>query len=62
MGGGKYQRRCVTRTAARVNRKVYKTAVRPAVMYGLETVALSRRQEAELDMAEIKSKYSTLFV
>ena len=34
--------------------KVYHTVVRPAMLYGLETVALSKRQEAELEVAEVK--------
>ncbi|KAF7660222.1 hypothetical protein LDENG_00286240, partial [Lucifuga dentata] len=34
--------------------KVYKTVVRPAMLYGLETVALRKRQEAELEVAETK--------
>ncbi|MFY0383422.1 hypothetical protein ACOMIB_19320 [Bacillus sp. YIM B13582] len=34
--------------------KVYRTVVRPAMLYGLETVALSKRQEAELEVAELK--------
>ena len=28
--------------------KVYKVALRPAMLYGLETVALTRRQEADM--------------
>lgn len=31
---------------------VYETGVRPAMMHGFETVALIRRPEAQLDMAE----------
>ena len=34
--------------------KVYKVAVRPAMLYGLETVALTKRQEAEMEEAELK--------
>ncbi|KAL7867553.1 hypothetical protein SRHO_G00089370 [Serrasalmus rhombeus] len=45
---------CDRRIAARVKGKVYKTVVRPAMTYGLETVALSKRQEAELEVAEMK--------
>ena len=37
---------------ARVKGKVYKVAVRAAMWYGLETVALPIRQEAELDVTE----------
>ena len=34
--------------------KMYKVAVRPAMLYGLETVALTKRQEAEMEVAELK--------
>ena len=34
--------------------KVYNTLVRPAMTYGLETVALTKRQAAELEVAEMK--------
>ena len=40
---------CDRRVPARVKGKVYKVAVRPAVLYGLDTVALTKRQEAEMD-------------
>ena len=33
---------------------MYKVLVRPAMMYALETVALTKRQEAELEVAKIK--------
>ena len=39
---------------ARVKEKVYKVAVRPAMLYRLETVALTKRQEAEMEVAELK--------
>ncbi|XP_061627969.1 uncharacterized protein LOC133477364, partial [Phyllopteryx taeniolatus] len=45
---------CDRRVSARMKGKVYKTVVRPAMMYGLETVALKRKQEAELEVAEMK--------
>uniref|UniRef100_A0A3B4CLA2 ribonuclease H n=1 Tax=Pygocentrus nattereri TaxID=42514 RepID=A0A3B4CLA2_PYGNA len=41
---------CDRRIAARVKGKVYKTVVHPAMMSSLETVALSKRQEAELEV------------
>ena len=41
-------------TLPRVKGKVYKVAVRPAMLYGLETVALTKRQEAEMEVAELK--------
>ncbi|KAK3567099.1 hypothetical protein QTP86_009796 [Hemibagrus guttatus] len=34
--------------------KVYRTVVRPAMLYGLETVSLRKRQESELEVAELK--------
>ena len=34
--------------------KVYNVAVRPAMFYRLETVALTKRQEAEMELAELK--------
>ena len=45
---------CDRRVPARVKGKVYKLAVRPAMLYGLETVVLTKRQEAEMEMAELK--------
>ena len=45
---------CDRRVPARVKGKVYKVAVRPAMLYGLETVALTKRQEAEMEVAEWK--------
>ena len=40
--------------AARVKGKVYNVAVRPAMLYGLETVALTKRHEAEMEVPELK--------
>ena len=45
---------CDRRVPARVKGKVYKVTVRPAILYGLETVALTKRQEAEMEVAELK--------
>ena len=42
---------CNRRVPARVEGKVYKVTVRPAMLYGLETVALT---EAEREVAELK--------
>lgn len=42
------------RAQARVKGKVHKTVARPAVVYGLETVALTERREAELVVAGLK--------
>ena len=43
---------CDRKLSTRVKEKVYNTTVRPAMLYGMETVALTRRQEAELEVAE----------
>ena len=45
---------CDRKVSARMKGKVYKTVVRPAMLYGLETVALRKRQETELEVAETK--------
>ncbi|MCJ8731241.1 hypothetical protein PDJAM_G00197160 [Pangasius djambal] len=45
---------CDRKTSARIKGKVYKTVVRAAMLYGLETVALRKRQESELEVAELK--------
>ena len=42
------------RLSACAKGKVYKTVVRPAVLYDLETVSLTKKQEADLAMAELK--------
>ncbi|KAK3549760.1 hypothetical protein QTP86_007759 [Hemibagrus guttatus] len=39
---------------ARIKGKVYRTVVRAAMLYGLETVSLRKRQESELEVAELK--------
>ena len=45
---------CDRKLSTRVKGKVYNTAVRPAMLYGMETVALTRRQEVELEVAELR--------
>ena len=45
---------CDRRVPARVKGEVYKVAVRPAMFYGMKTVALTKRQEAEMEVAELK--------
>ena len=45
---------CDRRVPARVKGNVYKVAVRPEMLYVLETVALTKRQEAEMEVAELK--------
>ncbi|KAK3556562.1 hypothetical protein QTP70_009536 [Hemibagrus guttatus] len=45
---------CDRKISARIKEKVYRTVVRPAMLYGLETVSLRKRQESELEVAELK--------
>ena len=45
---------CDRRLPARVIEKVYSSAVRPAMVYGLETVAVSKKQVEEMEVAEMK--------
>ncbi|KAK3539824.1 hypothetical protein QTP70_013337 [Hemibagrus guttatus] len=45
---------CDRKISARIKGKAYRTVVRPAMLYGLETVSLRKRQESELEVAELK--------
>ena len=45
---------CDRRVPGRLKCKLYMVAVRPAMLYGLETVALTERHEAEMEVAELK--------
>ncbi|KAK3555144.1 hypothetical protein QTP86_009995 [Hemibagrus guttatus] len=45
---------CDRKISARIKGKVYRMVVRPAMLYGLETVSLRKRQESELEVAELK--------
>ncbi|KAK3534205.1 hypothetical protein QTP86_004797 [Hemibagrus guttatus] len=45
---------CDRKISARIKGKVYRTVVRPAMLYGLETVSLRKRQESELEVTELK--------
>lgn len=45
---------CNRRIAARVKQKGYKMLVRPAMIYGKETVSLIKQQQPEVDVAELK--------
>ncbi|KAK3566835.1 hypothetical protein QTP86_004560 [Hemibagrus guttatus] len=47
--------------SARIKGKVYRTVVRPAMLYDLETVSLRKRQESELEVAELKMLSSTTY-
>ena len=45
---------CDRRISLRLNGKIYKTVVRPAMMYGAETWAVKKAQEQKLDVAEMR--------
>ena len=45
---------CHRRLPARVKGKVYSSVVRPAMVYGLETVAVTKKQVEEMEVAEMK--------
>ena len=45
---------CDKRLLARVKRKVYSLVVRPAMVYGLETVAVTKKQVEEMKVIEIR--------
>jgi len=45
---------CDKKVTDRLKGKIYKTMVRPAIMYGMETVAITRAQEEKMQVAEMK--------
>ena len=45
---------CNRRLPARVKGKVYSSVVRPAMMYGLEMVVVTKKQTKEMEVAEMK--------
>ena len=45
---------CDRRLPARVKEKVYNSMVRPSMVYGLETVAVTKKQVEEVEVAEMK--------
>ncbi|KAK3534920.1 hypothetical protein QTP70_002004 [Hemibagrus guttatus] len=45
---------CDRKISVRIKGKVYRTVVRPAMLCGLETVSMRKRQESELEVAELK--------
>ena len=45
---------CDRRLPARVKGKVYSSVVRPAMVYGLEIVAITKKQVEEMEVAEMK--------
>ena len=52
---------CDRRLPAYAKEKVYKMVVRPAMLYGLETVPLTKKQKAELVVAELVEDIKIFF-
>ena len=48
------QGEAVKRVNVKIKRKVYRTVVRPAMMYGADTWALKKAQEKKLEVAETR--------
>lgn len=63
--GGKHQKQWMMRVSgvmhdkriARMKAKVYKTEVRPFILYFLMTVELTKRQDVELEVEDRKIQY-----
>ena len=45
---------CDRKLSARVKGKMYKSVVRPAMLYGMETVAVTEKLVAKMEVAELK--------
>ena len=45
---------CNRRLPARIKGKVYSSVVRPAMVYGPETVAVTKKQVEKMEVAEMK--------
>ena len=45
---------CDRKLSAKVKGKMYKSVVRPAMLYGMETVAVTERQVGKMEVAELK--------
>ena len=45
---------CDRKLSAKVRGKMYKSVVRPTMLYGMETVAVTERQVVKMKVAELK--------
>ena len=45
---------CDRKLSTRVEGKMYKSVVRPAMFYGMQTVAVTERQVGKVELAELK--------
>ena len=53
---------CDRKLSAKVKGKMYKSVVRPAMLYRMETVAVMERQMGKMEVAELKMVRWTLGV
>lgn len=49
---------CDRRVSTRTRRTGYKIVVRPVMLHGTEAVPLTKKQEAEMEVAELKMHFS----
>ena len=45
---------CDRKLSAKVKRKMYQSVTRPAMLYGMETVAMTEKQMGKMEVAELK--------
>ena len=45
---------CDRKLSAKVKNKMYKSVVRPTILYGMETVAVTERLMGKMEVAELK--------
>ena len=45
---------CIRKLSAKVKGKMYKSVVRPTMLYGMETMAVTERQMEKMEVAELK--------
>ena len=45
---------CDRKLLAKVKGEIYKSVIRPAMLYGMETVAMTERQVGKMEVAELK--------
>ena len=45
---------CNRKLSAKVKGKIYQNVVRPAMLYGMETVAMTEKQVGKMEVAELK--------
>ena len=45
---------CDRKLLAKIKGKMYPSVIRPAMLYGMETVAMTKKQEEKMEVAELK--------